>query len=82
MTPTVLLDGKFSMTSVTIDVTIFDLSAYYNPKMDCLEFLGNGNFPIYCGRPMTMKFQIDGDKTTIRKLRKLPICFGHLYGTT
>jgi len=47
VTPTVLLDGKFFMMLVTIDVTIFDLSAYYNAKMDSLEFLEMGNVPIY-----------------------------------
>ncbi|MDC3237296.1 hypothetical protein OAT93_01035 [bacterium] len=30
------------MISVTIDAPIFDLSVYYNAKLDSLEFLGNG----------------------------------------
>jgi len=33
---------KFSMISITIDVTTLDLSVSYNAKMDSREFLRNG----------------------------------------
>jgi hypothetical protein len=49
------------MITVTIDVTIFNLSAYDNAKMDSFEFLGNGERPYILWSPMTTKFQTDGD---------------------
>jgi hypothetical protein len=33
------------MISITIDVTIFDLSEYYNVKMHNFKFFGNGEHP-------------------------------------
>ena len=36
---------KFSMISITIDVTIFDLSEYYNVEMNNFKFFGNGEHP-------------------------------------
>jgi hypothetical protein len=36
---------RFSMISITIDVTIFDLSEYYNVKMHNFKFFGNGEHP-------------------------------------
>ena len=36
---------KFFMISLTIDVTIFDLSEYYNVKMHNFKFFGNGEHP-------------------------------------
>jgi len=50
---------KFSMISIPIDANAFDLSAYYNVKMDSLNsFLEMRSVSIYCGLQMTTKFQI------------------------
>ena len=44
------------MISITIDATVFDLSAYNNVKMDNFKFFGMENIPIYCGLQMSTKF--------------------------
>jgi hypothetical protein len=36
---------NFSMISITIDATAFDLPAYYNVKMDYFKFFENGECP-------------------------------------
>ena len=37
------------MISITMGATTFDLSVYYNIKMDNFKFFGNGDAPIFCG---------------------------------